>query len=222
MPSLRRFACVFGLCIVAGCANSHPSSPGGDDGSSSDLAAGQDGAGAGGTTGQGGAGQGGSGQACGCGGGLAIDVQGDGDPLHLTSADYTGQWRSRDDSVVIDADVTHTDLDNTALTECFDPPRPWAESTSGEGSVVYWIQACAGPGSAPPCLWLAYDIGYSRYVDRTGRAFYVDIKSLSTTFQSFKTGQGQSIDGQFTIMLDDGRTLTGTLRVCVLATINFA
>jgi hypothetical protein len=174
--------------------------------------------------------------ACGCGGGFAVDIQGDGDSLHLTSGDYTGaDWRSDLGSY---ANLLSTDINNrptVVQTECLSTATPWAESTTGEVSLVYWVQACAGPDSAPPCVWLkgnsAPGFFTSLYIDRAGRAFRASITTMTTSFQPFQTPLSSTIDGQFTLEIQDGemtdagapttRTLSGTLRVCVLASVNF-
>lgn len=163
--------------------------------------------------------------ACGCEDGLAVDIQGDGDPVHLTSGDYTAAGRSD----LGYANLASTDVlvrPDTVLTSCLSKPMPWAASTTGQGSVVYWLQACAGPGSAPPCFWLSANNSgsgalTSLYIDRAGQAFRANATSVGTSFRAFQTPLASTIDGQFTLALEDGRTLSGTLRVCVLASINF-
>jgi len=110
---------------------------------------------------------------------------------------------------------------------CLADARPWAASTTGEGSQVYWLQACAGPGGAPPCVWLngnavnPVSLG-SLYVDRSGRAIRGYVDMLTSTFQSFQTPLSTTVEGTFNLVLEDGRTLTATFRVCLLASINFA
>jgi len=176
-------------------------------------------AGPGGAPGAGGAA--GSGSACACTGPLAIDVEGDGDPLHLTSADYSAGGHP--DLPI--ANIT-TNVGGQVVPACVAEPVPWAECTSGGGSQVYWIQACAGPGGGVPCIWLngnavnPISLG-SLYVDRSGRSIRGYVSALASSFVSFQTPLGQTIEGTFSMILEDGRTLTATFRACLLASYNF-
>ena len=211
--------------VCASCTANSPASPADADGSAGASPGGSGGA-AGMTGGAGGSGGGagggaGSGSTCACTGPLAVDVVGDGDPLHLTAADYVAGG--------------HTDLPIANITAntggevvpaCLAAPVPWAECTTGGGSQVYWIQACAGPGGGAPCIWLngnavnPISLG-SLYVDRSGRAIRGYVSALASSFVSFQTPLGQTIEGTFSMTLEDGRTLTATFRVCLLASYNF-
>ena len=177
--------------------------------------------GGGGSAGSGG-GSGGGGSSCPCANDLAVDIEGDGARLHLTSGDYEAGGRSN----LSNANLLAGRPSLTTLAACLTEPRPWAESTSGQGSVLYWVQACAGPGSAPPCLWLnpnavnPVSLG-SLYVDRSGQSIRGYVSAISSSFRSFQSSLSETLEGTFSMGLEDGRTLTADFRVCLLANINF-
>src|SRR5262249_48733875 len=102
---------------------------------------------------------------------------------------------------------------------------PWAESTSGQVYRLQKIEACAGPAGQPPCLLLQdFDApncsNLSTYTDRSGTVFHGNV--VTVTNWTINTGLMQSVEGDYAIRLSDGRTLTGHLRVCLLARLNFA
>jgi hypothetical protein len=141
--------------------------------------------------------------------------------LHLTSGDYSSGGQ---DNLSFANIVNHLS-DITTVSACMADARPWAESTTGGGSQVYWIQACAGPGAAPPCVWLnanavnPISLG-SRYVDRSGKTIRGYVDMLHSSFESFVTPLSQTIEGTFHLVLEDGRTLTATYNVCLLANVS--
>ena len=92
-------------------------------------------------------------------------------------------------------------------------------------NLAYYIQACAGPGATPPCVLLNGDAVAtgsfaSIYVDRNGQTFGADARL--TLSMSYSPDSQQALDGSFTLKLMDGRSLSGTFRTCLLATINWA
>jgi len=191
---------------------------GGGGGGSSGTGGGSGGGGSSGT----GGGSGGGGSSCPCAGDLAVDLDGDGARLHLTSGDFVADGRSN----LPNANLLAGRSSLTTLPACLTDPKPWAESTSGQGSMVYWVQACAGPGSAPPCVWLnanavnPVSLG-SLYVDRSGQSIRGYVTAISSSFRSFQSSLSETLEGTFSMALEDGRTLTADFRVCLLANINF-
>jgi hypothetical protein len=168
---------------------------------------------AGGTEGAAAGGAGGS--SCPCGGVLSVDLAGDGDPLHLTSADYVAGVQSR----LPVADLTMTSTSFTAVPACLAEPRPWAESLDGGFMRIYWVQACAGPGGAPPCIWLNPSSSWgSLYVDRAGHEILGNGETFGSSYRGIDTPLGEAVEGTFSMTLEDGRTLTASFRVCLLAT----
>jgi len=150
--------------------------------------------------------------ACTCPTGLFVDVVGDGDPLHLTSADV-GRLQG-----------VRPNTEMTVATQCLSPPVPWVDWATGEISLPYYIEACAGPGNAPPCVLLNGDYvapgSYgSSYVDRTGQTFRAD---ATLTWSPPQVQLMRSFDGSYTLKLEDGRTLSGTFDACLIAFWNFA
>jgi len=121
--------------------------------------------------------------------------------------------------------VSAIHVDALRATACLSPPRPWVEWTTGEISVPYYVQACAGPGGAPPCVLLNGDFvapgSYgSSYVDRTGRTFRADA-SIDVPGGP-RPELMQAFDASYVLNLEDGRTLSGTFHVCLIAIENFA
>ena len=140
-----------------------------------------------------------------------MDVLGDGDPLHLTSADVTYVQQLQG-------------VQSRLATQCLSPPIPWVEWASGEINLPYYIEACAGPGATPPCVLLNGDAiatgsFASIYVDRSGQTFGADARLTLSKSQSPEWQQ--ALDGTFTLKLMDGRTLSGTFRTCLLATLGW-
>ena len=147
-----------------------------------------------------------------CPTGLFVDVVGNGDPLHLTSADV-GRLQG-----------VRPNTEMTVATQCLSPPVPWVDWATGEISLPYYIEACAGPGNAPPCVLLNGDYvapgSYgSSYVDRTGQTFRAD---ATLTWSPPQVQLMRSFDGSYTLKLEDGRTLSGTFDACLIAFWNFA
>jgi hypothetical protein len=165
------------------------------------------GAGTSGPGGQGGAG-GTPDASCGCAPDLVVEVRGDGAPLALTSGD-----------------PTLLDPFTTTASGCVASAPPWAESTSGELYQLRKIQACAGPGGQPPCLLLqAFNdlaCGFaSTYTDRSGNVIHGNVVAVTNwTSGAVLT---QSIEGNYAILLADGRPLSGHLLVCLLAQLGLA
>jgi hypothetical protein len=216
-----RFSLLLPLVLIvaeAGCSSDAGAGPG--DGA---AAAGGTlgGGGGGGTSGSGGA-SGGGGSSCPCAGDLAVDLDGDGARLHLTSGDFAADGRSN----LPNANLLANGSGITTLAACLNDPRPWAQSASGQISTVYWVQACAGPGSAPPCVWLnanfinPVSLG-SLYVDRSGQSIRGYVTTISSSFRPFQPQLSETLEGTFGMALEDGRTLTADFRVCLLANVNF-
>ncbi len=152
-------------------------------------------------TGGGGAG---GGSSCSCPSGLAIEVTGDGAPLSLASADVSSIVDSR--------------------SACLASSPPWAMDDSGEVSRLRLIQACAGPGGQGPCLSLdingAICGSNSTYIDRAGNV--IRGKATAITNWSWQTPLMGAVEGDYSIRLEDGRVLTGHLRVCLIARMTIA
>jgi hypothetical protein len=162
------------------------------------------------------------GQSCSCPSDLSITVTGDGAPLSLGSGDASS-LEGLDPGVI--GGISHI------ASACLPFSRPWGEFTRGQLNGVHDVQACAGPGMAPPCLTLRApgetdlpDSGYgscgswdSTYVDRDGHVFRGNV------IASYRyTDLEQVAEGDYVIRLDDGRTLMGHFRVCLLHRIDVA
>jgi hypothetical protein len=148
---------------------------------------------------------------CLCESDLYIDLMGDGEPIRLTSGDVTEL------QMFIERNRSSSPVD--VAPQCFAPPRPWELWSGGGYSGSYYTQACAGPGSAPPCLLLNLNSRRGTYVDRAGTSFG---GSVDFSTNQNVPGLMQTVAFQYTLMLDDGRTLSGSFRVCILAIVHFA
>jgi hypothetical protein len=144
--------------------------------------------------------------ACSCPSGLAIEVNGDGAPLSLTSANVSSLNQSGPASA------------------CLASAPPWAQDTSGQVYELRMIEACAGPGAQGPCLLLRLDdfscSFNSTYIDRAGNAFKGNAAVI--TNWSSQTPLTGMVEGDYSIRLKDGRLLTGHLRVCLIDRIMWA
>jgi len=86
------------------------------------------------------------------------------------------------------------------------------------------FQACAGPGAAPPCLTVEVsgntflgspktcETWNSTYVDRDGHVF----RGRAISAIGYCPYLEEVAEGDYVILLEDGRKLTGHLRVCLL------
>jgi hypothetical protein len=218
MTIMKRIASMAALVLLSVCGGCLGDGSAAGTGGSAGGAAGTGGS-AGGASGAGGGGLGGS--SCACADPLAVDLTGDGATLHLMSGDYSGGGHDN----LSFANIAKPASDIATVSACMADGRPWAESTTGGGSQVYWIQACAGPGAAPPCVWLNGNAVHpislgSVYVDRSGKTIRGYVDMLQSSFQSFATPLSQTIEGTFHLVLEDGRTLTATFSVCLLASVS--
>jgi hypothetical protein len=145
---------------------------------------------------------------CGCGGGLFVEIIGDGPDQMLTG--YDGPLPGR---------LSYTSV---AVDPC---KVPWAAITMGESAIVAQLYSCAATGQVP-CIDLAYTTDGSglttgEYRDRQGRRFDLTV-SFSQSAAYWNVHLGDVIEGTYTATLINGTTLNGRFRVCVLAIITVA
>jgi hypothetical protein len=147
---------------------------------------------------------------CLCPSGLYVDISGDGELMHLTSADVSG----------LEAGLaSHEEV----AAQCLAVPIPWVFWLYG--ITPSWnrpvaINACAGPNATPPCVDLIYDLsGGSTYTDHTGKEFHgtaILVTTPPSTSSVYVPPLMAEIDGTFSLSLDDGLILSGSFRVCNL------
>jgi len=137
---------------------------------------------------------------------------GDGDPLHLTSTDVSALVSWLGNPIV-----------TQAAAQCVPAAVPWSEWATGEINDDYLTVACAGPDAAPPCITLngnatAPGSLMSTYVDRAGNMLRGDA-TVTAVRPNALMG---TVTGQYTLHLEDGRTLSGLFQVCLLAIMTWA